>query len=150
MKYPNIREEELKNKVAQDFFGSFDCTTIIKDIDFSVKAAARATDCQLPTIDSSYLLWAEAKKDCDDVITMLTQLVLTIGKVRTFDKILPPPFLGCFDCEKIAFVPYSDVQDIFYLNDFNWKVAPSDKKTREFKQVAAKIEKVISDIPWET
>ena len=37
MKYPNIREEGLKNKVAQDFFGKFDCTEIINDIDFAVK-----------------------------------------------------------------------------------------------------------------
>ena len=37
MKYPNIREEELKNKVVQDFFGKFDCTEIIRDIDFAVK-----------------------------------------------------------------------------------------------------------------
>jgi len=33
---------------------------------------------------------------------MLTQLVLTIGKARTFDEILPPPFLGCYDNERIA------------------------------------------------
>ena len=147
MKYRNIREEELKNKIAHDFFGNFDCTEIIKDIDFAVKAAP-ATDYRLST--AGYLLWAEAKKDSDDVISMLTQLVLTIGKARTFDNILPPPFLGCFDCEKIAFVPYSDVQDIFYLNDFNWKVAPSDKKTREFQLVSAKIEEIINNIPWET
>ena len=28
MKYANIREEALKNKVAQDFFCKFDCTDI--------------------------------------------------------------------------------------------------------------------------
>ena len=37
MKYPTLREELLKNKVAHDFFGQFDCTEIIRDIDFSVK-----------------------------------------------------------------------------------------------------------------
>jgi len=103
MKYPNIREEELKNKVGQDFFGKFDCTEIIKDIDFAVKHKT----------GDVYLLWAEAKQKYTDILFMLTQLVLTIGKARTFDKILPPPFLGCFDCEKIAFVPYADIQDIF-------------------------------------
>ena len=30
MKYANIREETLKNRVAQDFFGKFDCNEIIK------------------------------------------------------------------------------------------------------------------------
>jgi hypothetical protein len=59
--------------------------------------------------------------------------------------------LGCYDNEKIAFIPYSDIQDIFYQNDFNWKVAPSDHETREFKQVYAQIDKIInSENPWET
>ena len=36
MKYPNIREEELKNKVGQDFFTNFDTTKIVGNIDFCV------------------------------------------------------------------------------------------------------------------
>ncbi|GHU06046.1 hypothetical protein FACS1894147_12760 [Spirochaetia bacterium] len=44
---------------------------------------------------------------------MLTQLVLTIGKARTFDNITPPNLLGCFDCEKIAFINYFEIQNIF-------------------------------------
>ena len=147
MNYSNIREETLKNMVAQDFFSKFDCTEIIKDIDFAVKVPNKGA---CPFVENEYLLWAEAKRDRDDIFSMLTQLVLTIGKARTFDKKLPPPFLGCFDYEKIAFVPYADIQDIFYQNDFNWKVAPSNTETREFKQVYAQIEKVINNIPWET
>jgi hypothetical protein len=50
---PKTLEEELKNKVAKDFFGKFDCTGIIKKIDFSVKI--KKTE--------QYLLWAEAKKN---------------------------------------------------------------------------------------
>ena len=147
MKYVNILEEELKNKIAQDFFGKFDCTKILGKIDFAVKVKRpeNAID-----FDDEYLLWAEAKQKSTDVIAMLTQLVLTIGKARTFDEILPPSFLGCYDKEKIAFVPYSDIQDIFYKNDFNWKIAPSDTETREFKQVYAQIEKIVNDRPWET
>ena len=142
MKYSNIREETLKNKVAHDFFSNFDCTEIIKDIDFAVKSPSFSGD--------TYLLWAEAKKDRVDIFSMLTQLVLTIGKARTFDTKMPPPFLGCFDCEKIAFVQYADIQNIFYQNDFNWKITPSDNDTREFKQVYAQIEKIVSEKPWET
>ncbi|MDR0965720.1 MAG: hypothetical protein LBM75_04340 [Myxococcales bacterium] len=130
MKYQGIREEELKNRVAQDFFGKFDCTEIIRDIDFSVRAG------------EEYLVWAEAKSKTTDVEEMLTQLVLTIGKARTFDRILPPPFLGCFDNEKIAFISFSEVQDIFHQNDFNWKVAPSDYKTKEFEQVYAQVAQI--------
>jgi len=40
-RYPSsIREEELKNKVAADFFGVFDCTRIIGNVDFCVAAKA--------------------------------------------------------------------------------------------------------------
>ena len=149
MKYSNIREEELKNRVAQDFFGKFDCTEIIKDVDFSVKHK-RIADIEDEQQDE-YLLWAEAKRNSADFIRSLTQLTLTIGKDRTFDKKLPPPFLGCFDNEKIAFIPYSEIQDIFYQNDFNWKVAPSDTETREFKQVYAQIKKLIDNTSsWQT
>ncbi len=35
MKDKNIREEELKNKLGQDFFKTFDTTEIIGNIDFT-------------------------------------------------------------------------------------------------------------------
>jgi hypothetical protein len=136
MKYKNIREEELKNKVAQDFFPQFDCTEIIKNIDFSVRIKGN------PLFHDEYLLWAEAKASETDIIAMLTQLVLTIGKARTFYKILPPPFLGCFDCEKIVFIPYFEVQEIFYQSDFDWKITPSNRETKGFEQVYKQINKI--------
>jgi len=37
MKYSNIREEELKKRLAQDFFCNFDCTENIKGVGFAVK-----------------------------------------------------------------------------------------------------------------
>jgi hypothetical protein len=60
MKYTNIREEALKIKVGQDFFCSFDCTEIIKDIDFAVKTKARGLNPLSSEIDfyDNYLLWA--------------------------------------------------------------------------------------------
>ncbi len=36
MRYPNICEEELKNKVGQDFFSNFDTSKIVGNIDFCV------------------------------------------------------------------------------------------------------------------
>ncbi len=36
MKYKNIREEELKNKVGADWFKAFDTTEILGNIDFTV------------------------------------------------------------------------------------------------------------------
>lgn len=134
MKYKNIREEELKNKVGTDWFKLFDTTEIIGNIDFTV----------FPKQDSIFgrtpLLWAEAKTGNFDIQTMFVQLILTIGKARTFDKSLPPAFLGAFDFKKIAFIPYISVQDIFYLNDFNWNVTPSNHETKEFKLIKERIE----------
>ncbi|MEY4938079.1 MAG: hypothetical protein RIS64_4440, partial [Bacteroidota bacterium] len=37
MAYSNIREEELKNKVAKDFFNAFDCTKIASFFKDSIK-----------------------------------------------------------------------------------------------------------------
>jgi hypothetical protein len=135
MKYKNIREEELKNKVGADWFKNFDTTEILGNIDFTVFSKQ----------DNLFggrtpLLWAEAKTGDFDVATMFVQLILTIGKARTFDKTLPPAFLGAFDFKKIAFVSYISVQDIFYMNDFNWNVAPSNHETKEFKLIKERIE----------
>ncbi|MDO4781979.1 MAG: hypothetical protein Q4A09_02025 [Capnocytophaga felis] len=138
MKYTNIREEELKNKVGADWFQHCDTTKIIGNIDFSV----------FPAEDNLFrnvsLLWAEAKTGNFDVVTMFVQLVLTIGKARTFDKILPPAFLGAFDFKKFAFVPYNDIQDVFYLNDFNWNVTPSNHEAKEFLLIKERIEKTLA------
>lgn len=137
MKYKNIREEELKNKVGADWFNQFDTTEILGNIDFTV----------LPKQDSLFgrtpLLWAEAKTGNFDIPTMFVQLILTIGKARTFDKTLPPAFLGAFDFKKIAFVDYINVEDIFFLNDFNWNVTPSNHDTKEFKLIKERIENVL-------
>ena len=134
MKYKNIREEELKNKVGADWFKTFDTTEIIGNIDFSVFPK------QADIFGRTPLLWAEAKTGNFDIPTMFVQLILTIGKARTFDKTLPPAFLGAFDFKKIAFVPYISVQDIFYLNDFNWNVTPSNHDTKEFKLIKERVE----------
>ncbi len=86
------------------------------------------------------LLWAEAKTGNFDIPAMFVQLILTIGKARTFDKTMPPAFLGAFDFKKISFVPYINVQDIFHLNDFNWNVTPSNHDTKEFQLIKERIE----------
>jgi hypothetical protein len=139
MKYQNIREEELKNKVAQDYFWIYDCTKIIGNVDFCVSMHQS----QKELFEQESLLWAEAKKGSPDIYNSIVQLILTIGKARTFDKFLPPPMLGAFDGEKIAFIPYNEIHDIFYQNDFNWNVTPSDYETKEFKIVHEKVKSTI-------
>ena len=128
----NIREEELKNKVATDFFAEYDTTKIIGNVDFCIAVPTDKNE----LFEQESLLWAEAKKgNRADIYASLVQLILTIGKARTFDKFLPPAFLGAFDAEKIAFIQYNAVLDVFYQNDFNWNVTPSDHETKEFQQV---------------
>jgi len=139
MKYSNIREEELKNKIAHDFFGIYDCTKIIGNVDFCVCLQ----QVQMELFDQESLLWAEAKRGSSDVYNSIVQLILTIGKAKTFDKFLPPPMLGAFDGGKIAFIPYNEIHDIFYQNDFNWNVTPSDNETKEFKLVREKVKTAI-------
>lgn len=142
MAYSNdIREEELKNKVASDYFNSYDTTQILGDVDFCV-----AMPTENDAIDTQYFLWAEAKKGNLSVLEeSIAQLILTIGKARTFESQLPPAFIGAFDSAKIGFVPYNSIQEIFYLNDFNWNVAPSNHSTKEFKTVLSFVKKSLSD-----
>ena len=139
MKYQNIREEELKNKVANDYFWLYDCSKIIGNIDFSVCMHQSSKE----LFEQESLLWAEAKNGSSDIYKSIVQLILTIGKARTFDKFLPPAMLGAFDGEKIAFIPYNDIHSVFYLNDFNWNVAPSNHETKEFKLIYEKVKSVI-------
>lgn len=130
--YSNILEEELKNKVAADWFAAYDSTQIIGKIDFAVAVPTHGPQ----LFETEYLLWAEAKKGTSyDILESFIQLILTIGKARTYEDKLPPAFLGAFDAEKIAFVPYHEVMDVFTQNDFNWNVTPSDHQSKEFQQL---------------
>ena len=53
-----LLEEELKNKVAADWFAAFDATRIIGKVDFCV--AVRATE--LGLYESENALWAAMKR----------------------------------------------------------------------------------------
>ena len=79
-------------------------------------------------------LWAEAKRGVKkDIYEQFVQLILTIGRDRRFNDLDAPDYLGAFDAEKIGFVHYDSICEIFDENDFNWQVAPSDHHTKEFK-----------------
>ncbi len=141
MKYNlNIREEELKNKVAKYYFWIYDNTKIIGNVDFCVSMHKNES------LEQESLIWAEAKKGKSDIHKSFVQLILTIGKARTFDNYLPPAMLGAFDAEKIAFISYNDIHDIFYINDFNWNVTPSNHKTKEFQLIYEKVKNILEKI----
>ena len=130
--YNTLQEEELKIRIAEQFFASYDCGSRIGKIDFCVTQIqdAKHVITGRETVSS---LWAESKRGVvTDIYKPLVQLILTIGKARTFETYLPPPFLAAFDAEKIAFIPYKEILPFFSQNDFNWNVTPSDEKSREF------------------
>ncbi|EOB4992068.1 hypothetical protein ACGYC6_000541 [Campylobacter upsaliensis] len=156
--YPiNLPEEELKSKVAADFFSpnpqsenikldkeqktllkTLDSTQILGRIDFCISYNAKTL------FQPINFLWAEAKKgNKADIIESFIQLILTIGKEKTYENNLPPIFLGAFDCEKIAFIPYHELDSIFTQNDFNWLVTPSKHDTKEFKTLHTKTKELL-------
>ena len=130
----DLQEEELKLVIAEQFFAAYDCKPRIGKIDFCVtQPLARRNTNKSEATPIISLLWAEAKRGTvADIYKPLVQLILTIGKARTFDTYLPPPFLAAFDAEKIAFLPYREILPFLALNDFNWNVTPSDTSSREF------------------
>ncbi len=129
---PHIREEELKNRVAADLFPSFDCARILGDVDFCVQPKDAG-----PTLwETESLLWAEAKNGVrSDFAPLFAQLVLTIGGEKTFETHSPPPFLGAFDSEKIAFLPWHAALDLFFRPDIDWTATPSNTEAPAFRHV---------------
>lgn len=125
----NAREKEIENRLRKDYFAAFDAEEVLGDVDFSVGIPQD----ELHLFEKEYLLWAEAKKaNHNDIYESLVQLILTIGKARTFDKHLPPAFLGAFDAEKIAFLPYHRIIDVFSWSYIDWTVRPSDHESPTF------------------
>jgi hypothetical protein len=131
-----IGEANFKTAIFQEYFGTkkFAYMQELDRIDFIITDNA-----------GRHLIWAETKKNHADITEMFVQLILTIGKARTFDRYNPPPFLCAFDYEKIAFLQYNAVHDIFYQNDFNWNITPSDYKSKEFQQIKSIIEKTVEE-----
>ncbi len=128
-----IREEELKNILRESVFSDYDATHILGDVDFAV-TYRRENPAQIELFEQEWFLWAESKKGSShSLIDSFIQLIITIGKAHTHEKHCPPKFLGAFDAEKIAFIEFNHVISIFYQNDFNWNVTPSNHNTKEFK-----------------
>lgn len=139
-----IKEESVKLKVAYNFFKDFDCTNIEGDIDFTV------TDDKVQgnifnQDEKEYYLWAEAKRPSQkDIYKLFAQLILTIGKSAYLKNLIPPKFLGAFTSEKIAFIEYADIYEIFSQNDFDWTVRPSNYETKEFKQLYQLVKDILN------
>lgn len=129
MNYLKLDEESLKNQIREDYFSEYKCTTIGR-IDFVIAKRTKNDD------DLRSILWAEAKPGSrKDIYESFVQLILTIGKEKTFERYTPPAYVGAFDAKKMAFIDYSCIQEVFYQTDFNWNVTPSDHDSKEFKML---------------
>ncbi|MCR5621570.1 MAG: hypothetical protein K6G18_06915 [Treponema sp.] len=150
MDYMKLKEESLKIVVRDDFFGKYKYTQL-GNIDFVIAKHVMDENTQalFDEFDDDELksvLWAEAKQGTThDIYESFVQLILTIGKERTFEKYLPPKYIGAFDAEKFAFIEYHEIQHIFYQNDFNWNVTPSNHESKEFKQLHKLCEKLLEE-----
>jgi hypothetical protein len=147
-KYTEIQKKEtLKGMIYNDFFDSrrFGYEPNIDNIDFVITDAKTRGElfADESSVASFHYLWAEAKKGVVDVETMFTQLLLTCKKTYTKGDYTAPPFLGCFDTEKIAFVPFNAILPIFNANDFNWNQTPSNHDTPDFQKARAQVAKLI-------
>lgn len=134
------REESLKIALSRDYFSKY-IYKQLGNIDFVIAKHNKKNGQswlfdELEEGSLKSILWAEAKIGTNhDIYESFVQLILTIGKEKTFEKNLPPKYIGAFDAEKIAFIEYHNIQDVFYQNDFNWNVTPSNHETKEFKQI---------------
>ena len=140
MRYSHtLLEEELKNRVGEDFFADFNHSTIKGRVDFCI--ADKQTFFGEPT----EYLWAEAKRGKANLDHALVQLILTIGRAQLHTKQSPPRYLGAFDATRIYFIPFHKLHDIFWMNDFNWSVTPSDHSTKEFALLAERVQGIIEE-----
>lgn len=140
MRYSNtLLEEELKNRVGEDFFADFNHSTIKGRVDFCI------ADKQTLGDEPTEFLWAEAKRDKANLDHALVQLILTIGKAKLHTKQSPPRYLGAFNATRIYFIPFHKLHDIFSMNDFNWSVTPSNHSTKEFALLAERVQGIIEE-----
>jgi hypothetical protein len=138
------KEETLKGLVHDDYFPQFGYEPNIGNIDFVLTDKETRTDLFSDGVGSSkHYLWAEAKKGAHDVFDMFTQLILTCKKTYEKGEHLAPPWLGCFDEARIAFVSFSDMLPIFTEIDFNWNQTPSSRETADFQKAREKVTKLI-------
>ncbi|MHB9295063.1 hypothetical protein PilKf_00796 [Pillotina sp. SPG140] len=139
-----LKEETLKGLVYKDYFDDFGYEPNIENIDFVITDKKSRDDLFSGAPGSStHYLWAEVKKGTHDICAMFTQLILTCKKTYEKGEYLAPPWLGCFDEARIAFVPFHVLLPIFNETDFNWNTTPSNHETADFQKARGKVEKLI-------
>lgn len=138
MKFNFKTKDDLKKKVFKDYFSDFIYLDDIPYLDFVISDLKNK---------NNFLLWGDAKADVYDLNTSvinITKFILKIGRYKLYGKHIPPKFIVLFDNEKIIFIPYSDIQDIFYINDFNWNIKLDDYDKKEFEFILNRINIILN------
>lgn len=130
-----VDEETLKNKVREVYFSKF--SIVGSKIDFIITQKHK-------DLGEINLFWAEAKQGISDIKKSFIQLILTIGKHK-FHAEQTPALIGAFDAEKIAFLSFSKIQEVFYKNDIDWSVMPSDHTSEQFLKLLKELDEILNE-----
>ena len=128
-------EHDLRLKVKDAFFADYSVDVEDERVDFLVWHERSG-------FFTETFLWAESKDKPTDIFEMFAQFLLTIKKKIDFGE-MPPKYLGVFDKEKITFVEFYNVLDIFNLNDFDWTERPSAASNKTVHQVAKYLKNIV-------
>ncbi|HEC1776225.1 TPA: hypothetical protein R1731_000606 [Campylobacter lari] len=134
-KWLKVDEETLKNKVREAYFSKF--SIVGSKIDFIITQKHK-------DLGEINLFWAEAKQGISDIKKSFIQLILTIGKHK-FHAEQTPALIGAFDAEKIAFLSFSKIQEVFYKNDIDWSVTPSDHTSEQFLKLLKELDEILNE-----
>lgn len=129
-----LSEEPLKSKIKDLYFSKFNY--VGTKIDFCITQ-------NLGLLGEVNLLWAEAKQGKSELKKSFVQLVLTIGKYKFYTEQIPN-LLCAFDAEKMAFLPFSSLQEIFYQSDIDFSVTPSNHKGEQFLKLLKDLDSILN------
>ncbi|WP_115055301.1 hypothetical protein [Helicobacter mustelae] len=129
-----LSEEPLKSKIKDLYFSKFHYHG--GKIDFCITK-------NLKFLGEINLLWAEAKQGQSDHKKSFVQLVLTIGKYKFYTE-QTPNLLCAFDGEKMAFLPFASLQEIFYQSDVDFSVTPSNHKGEQFLKLLKQLDSILN------
>lgn len=129
-----LSEEPLKSKIKDLYFSQFNY--VGAKIDFCITQ-------NLGLLGEINLLWAEAKQGKSELKKSFVQLVLTIGKYKFYTE-QTPNLLCAFDGEKIAFLLFACLQEIFYQSDIDFSVTPSNHTSEQFLKLLKELDSILN------
>lgn len=122
----------LHGSLCNDYLYEYDTNHQLNGIDLCV-AVPQGTHAKA---EREWLMWAvEKKNNSQDIQESLVQLIFAIGRTQVYEKQMPPRFLAAINPERITFLPYEQIMEVFSENDFNWNVQASEHSTKEYKHL---------------